>query len=93
MKGNFEFCFVTFHEQLVVEKIIHSQYNLAVSYIYLLEVNFLTTETAGKLCLFLDTMWVLYVINTLLQYNKILVSSQKSFSTILERIDREYDSI
>lgn len=28
-----------------------------------------------------------------LQYNKILVSSQKSFSTILERIDREYNNI
>lgn len=69
MKGDFEFRFATFHEQLVVEKIIHSQCNLTVSYIYLLEVNFLTTGTAGKLCLFLDTMWVLYVINTLINYS------------------------
>lgn len=93
MKGNFEFRFATFHEQLVVEKIIHSQCNLTVSYIYLLEVNFLTTGTAGKLCLFLDTMWVCNQYINKLQYNKILVSSQKSFSTILERIDREYNNI
>lgn len=32
MKGDFEFRFATFHEQLVVEKIIHSQYNLIVSH-------------------------------------------------------------